>query len=127
MGEKETRLLTFFTYDANQDGFICEEDIYYFIARLPQHAKILQDFNAIIEFLRNNKLRSTSTNLPEKLLKMRQKSLLTALEEEQPVKEAPSHKRYSFTEKLFTVAGRNDRDSILSHAATQFKKFQINF
>ena len=64
MGEKEIRLVTFFTYDVNQDGFICEEDIYYFMTRLPQHAKILEDFNLIIEFLRNNKLRSTSTNLP---------------------------------------------------------------
>jgi Ca2+-binding EF-hand superfamily protein len=48
IGEKELKLITFFTYDLNQDGFICEEDIYYFISKLPYKSKILEDFNLII-------------------------------------------------------------------------------
>ena len=42
------KLLTFFTYDINQDGFICEEDIYYYLTRLPFHSKIVEDLNMIV-------------------------------------------------------------------------------
>jgi hypothetical protein len=81
LNEKELRIITFFTYDVNLDGFICEEDIYYFISKLPYNSKLLEDFNQIIEFLRKNKLRSNTTNLPEKLLKFRQKSLFNSITE----------------------------------------------
>lgn len=78
--DKEMKLITFFTYDINQDGFICEEDIYYYLARLPFHSKIVEDFNMIVEFLRKNKLRSNAPNLPERLLKLRQKSVYVLLD-----------------------------------------------
>lgn len=68
-------MIAFFTYDVNNDGFICEEDIYFFIEKLPFDAKIMQDFNLMIEFFRKNKVRSTETNLPKKLLERKQKTI----------------------------------------------------
>lgn len=96
---------------------------------MPHHAKILEDFNMIIEFLRKNKLRSNTTNLPDKLLKMRQKSLFASLTEENTsISKEQSEKKNSFTEKLFTVMKGSERDTTVTHQPDSFfKKFQINF
>lgn len=92
---------------------------------MPHRARILQDFNLIVEFLRANKLRSTSTGLPDKLLKLRQKSLLASLED-QSLADVPPPKN-SFTDKLFTMASP-DRDTLISKLLPPTsKKFQINF
>lgn len=128
ISQKELKLITFFTYDINQDGFICEEDIYYFLSKLPYNSRLIEDFNTVIEFLRKNKLRSVCANLPEKLLRFRQKSQFSTLTE--PTFNArPEHqeKKNSFTEKLFTVSKKTEREVFFQSSTSAFKKFQINF
>ena len=45
--DKELMLITFLTYDVNNDGFICEEDIYFFISKSNFQPRIIQDLNNI--------------------------------------------------------------------------------
>jgi hypothetical protein len=79
LSRREANILAFFTYDLNGDGFICEEDLYFFMEHLPLTAKIMQDITIIIEFLRKNKVRSSSTNLPKQILHKKQKTVVNSL------------------------------------------------
>ena len=76
---KQANLIAFFTYDFNGDNFICEEDLYHFLEKLPYNALLMEDINMIVEFMRKNKVRSTQTNLPKQLIMKKHKMVVNSI------------------------------------------------
>ena len=72
-------MIAFFTYDFNGDNFICEEDLYHFLEKLPFNTKIMKDVNLIVDFLRKNKVRSEDINLPKKIIFNKNKTVVNSL------------------------------------------------
>jgi hypothetical protein len=112
LSDKETKIISFFTFDFNQDGFICENDLYHFLEFLPHGSKIVDDLHLIVSFLKSNKLQSSETYLPQFLLKTRQKTVFNALSNQSSLSKPQFHKRKKLVNSLFTTVNRNEDSSM---------------
>lgn len=62
---KLARILTFLTFDYNQDGFISEDDLTYLNNFISPDSKITEDINTIIIYTKNmNNMTETALDLP---------------------------------------------------------------
>ena len=111
LSDKEIKIITFFTFDLNQDGFICENDIYHFLENLPHNSKILDDINLIVSFLKCNQLQSSETNLPQFLLKTRQKTVFNALSNQSSLSRPRINKKKKIVNSLFTIVKKSEESA----------------